>query len=85
MRVIIIVKEIIMANKYLQFVEEIQQNALLSQNDNCIDFELTYQQALSIYLRSRQLILESIVHPATISPDEKVKQINKCYRQRYSR
>jgi hypothetical protein len=47
--------------------------------------ELTYQQGLSILLRSKQLIREGALHSNRISREDKIRQINKCYEQREQR
>lgn len=51
---------------------------------NAGDFHLTYQQALSIYLRSLQLKDESDQINAS-SENRKRSQIEKCYSQKYLR
>ena len=70
-------------NKYLNYVETIQDNALNFNLENGIIAELTYQQALSIYLRSSQLIKEGTLHSNQLSPKAKANQIEKCYKQQY--
>ena len=71
-----------MTNKYEQYVKAIQEVALDPQTDNCVPVELAYQQALSIHLRSRQLVQEGITHPNTLTPAAKKRQIDRCYDQR---
>jgi len=71
------------SNKYLKYVEAIQDSALNSNLPNGINVELTYQQALSIYLRSSQLIKEGSLHPNQLSPKAKTAQIDKCYKQQF--
>lgn len=72
-------------NKYLKFVEVIQDNALNFNQPNGISVELTYQQALSIHLRFSQLIKEGALHPNKLSPKAKANQIEKCYKQQNRR
>lgn len=67
---------------YQKFVEAIQRNAMFPKNENCISVNLTYQQALSIHMRSFQLISEGQIHP-TITQKEKDAQIEICDDQRY--
>jgi len=69
-------------NKYLKFVTAIQNNALTTKLPNCASTELTYQQALSVLLRSRQLAREGALHPNRIDPEEMAKQVDICYKQR---
>lgn len=69
-------------NKYLKHVNEIQDTAVDTDLSNCVGKELEYQQALSILLRSRQLTREGKLHPSTIHPKVKAKQMDKCYEQR---
>jgi len=69
-------------NRNLKFVDRIQENALNTKNPNCTSTELTYQQALSVHLRSRQLIRDGAFHPHLISEANKAKQGNRCYEQR---
>ena len=68
-------------NKYLRFVEEIQRNARETELPNGRKVELTYQQALSVYLRSCQLVKEGGVHLGQLGQSELSSQINECYRQ----
>lgn len=72
-------------NKYLEFVTAIQQIARTSELSNGVAKELTYQQGLSILLRSKQLIREGALHSNRISREDKIRQINKCYEQREQR
>lgn len=69
-------------NKYLRHVNEIQDVAININLPNCVSTKLEYQQALSIFLRSRQLAREGKLHPNTIHPKLKGQQIDKCYEQR---
>lgn len=66
-------------NRFARPVAIIQAAALQSGR------ELTYQQALSIHFRSRQLHRESNFHSDRISPEELERQINRCYEQRSMR
>lgn len=72
-------------NKYLNLVTAVQNVASTIKVPNCVPTELTYQQGLSILLRSKQLIREGALHPNKISGEEKAKQINRCYEQRHRR
>ena len=72
-------------NRNLKFVTNIQENAKNTELPNVASIELTYQQALSIHLRSRQLIREGAFHPHLISKENKDKQVAKCYEQRKRR
>jgi len=72
-------------NKYLKFVTAIQHIAKTTNLPNCAPKELTYQQGLSILLRSKQLIREGALHPNKIDPKELARQIDKCYEQRERR
>jgi len=65
-----------------RFIYNIQGNAINSKLSNGVKKELTYQQALSIMLRSKQLIREGSYRPNVIGPRTKTAQINECYRQR---
>lgn len=49
---------------------------------NGVKKELTFQQCLSIWLRSKQLIREANFHPCLINSAKKKEQIEVCYRQR---
>lgn len=69
-------------NKYLEFVTAIQQVASTNELSNGVTRELTYQQGLSILLRSKQLIREGALHSNRISREDKARQIDKCYEQR---
>jgi len=69
-------------NKYLKHVAMVQSNAMTTKLLNCANRELTYQQALSILLRSRQLAREGALHPNRISQERKTEQVNRCYVQR---
>lgn len=60
-------------------IQEIMNNAL-NGGDNKLCREITYQQAFSIYLRSRQLIEEG--GRPLLSDRELDRQINVCYAQR---
>ena len=65
-----------------KFIRIIQNNVMNPRLSNGVKKELTYQQALSIMLRSRQLIREGAYHPHTLHPEAKIFQINECYKQR---
>jgi len=65
-------------NKFAKVINAIQETALQHSNS----YELTYQQALSIYLRSTQLIREGSNRSHGLSGKRKVEQINRCYKQR---
>lgn len=69
-------------NPNLKYVNEIQDAAINTNFPNCISRKLEYQQALSVLLRSKQLKHEGKLHPSTIHPEAKEKQISKCYEQR---
>ena len=66
-------------NKRIKSIQTIAFNPTLP---NAIKKELTYHQALSVWLRSRQLVREGAFHPHLISDAEKKEQIEECYRQR---
>ena len=70
------------SNKYLEQVEIIQRNAFENNLANGVVRELSYQQALSIYLRSSQLSKEGSLHPNGISQREYDRQVEVCYAQR---
>ncbi len=72
-------------NKYLEDANEIYDAAIGTILPNCVSKELTYQQALSILLRSRQLAREGKMHPSKIHPKMRDTQIDKCYAQRERR
>lgn len=72
-------------NKYLKFVEDIQNSAFNFNQPNGISVELMYQQALSIHLRSSQLIKEGALHPNKLSQKAKNNQVDKCYKQQNRR
>lgn len=63
-------------------VKAIQATALNPTLPNGVKKELTFHQALSILLRSRQLIREGAFHPHLISAADKKAQIEECYKQR---
>jgi len=63
-------------------IKAIQAMALNPRLPNGVKKELTYHQALSILLRSRQLVREGAYHPHLISEADKKAQIEECYRQR---
>jgi len=69
-------------NRYERPVAEIQETALSNTLENGVCMELTYQQALSIHLRSRQLARESGHRDSGITDDEYSRQIDRCYHQR---
>lgn len=73
------------SNKYFKFVEVIQDSAFNFNLLNGISVELTYQQALSIHLRSRQLIREGALHPNQLDTKFLTNQIDKCYKQQYQK
>ena len=64
--------------KRIQAVEQIQSNALEAGESNMVSRSLTFQQGLSILLRSQQLAAEG----GAIDPAEKAKQIDYCWRIR---
>ena len=68
--------------KYLNAVEQIQDNALFNDLPNGIKVELTYQQALSILLREGQLKREGS-SVGKLSKKAKLRQIERCYEQQY--
>lgn len=67
--------------KRIQAVEQIQATALEAPEANRVSKSLTFQQGLSILLRSQQLIAEG----EGINPAEKAKQIDYCWRIRRGR
>lgn len=69
------------SNQYTEYVETIQANALNNDLPNGIPTELTYQQALSIWLRSCQLVKEGAMH--SIHPKKLANQIEICYKQQF--
>ncbi|KKM15043.1 hypothetical protein LCGC14_1700040 [marine sediment metagenome] len=70
-------------NRNLKFVTRIQENAESTKLPNCTNTKLTYQQALSVHLRSRQLVRDGAFHPHLISGERKSRQVNICYEQRH--
>lgn len=62
-------------------IQEIIDNAAKG-GGNRVARELTFQQAFSIHLRSRQLIEEGRDRPHLISDSKKAEQIDACYEQR---
>ena len=70
-------------NRNLKFVNRIQESAERTRLPNSKNVELTYQQALSIHLRSRQLVRDGAYHPHLISGDRKLRQVDMCYEQRH--
>lgn len=69
-------------NKYLKDTTRVQQVALSGSCPNGVKKELTYQQALSIILRSRQLYREGLIHANKIGEKQLANQIERCYEQR---
>lgn len=69
-------------NRYERPVGTIQGTALSNTLENGVVRELTYQQALSIYLRSCQLARESKHQNAGLSKDEYERQVDHCYHQK---
>lgn len=67
--------------KRIRMVEEILATALEAPFENRVPRSLTFQQGLSILLRSQQLNTES----EGISPAEKARQIDYCWRTRRGR
>jgi len=63
-------------------IKDIQTKAFNPTLPNGVKRELTYHQALSVLLRSRQLVREGAYHPHLISDADKKAQIEECYRQR---
>jgi len=61
------------------FVQRILINSENNTSSNGVSKELTYQQAVSIAIRSNQLYNESVSHPNKRDFD---RQINECYYQR---
>jgi hypothetical protein len=68
--------------KQAKIISRIQYNAMNPRAPNKNKKEITFQQALSILLRSKQLIREGAYHSHSISSQTKDYQINECYRQR---
>ena len=60
----------------------IQNAALEVIGTNCINKEISYQQAWSIFLRSEQLRKETGGRPV-ITREDKLKQIDICWKKRY--
>lgn len=60
-------------------IEAIQSNALSGK----VSHELTYQQAFSIHLRSKELAEDTSFH--SLSPEKKAEQINLCWEWRNRR
>ena len=69
-------------SRYEQPVAIIQEAALNAGLSNCVSTELTYQQALSVLLRSRQLDRESNQRSLGVTPETMARQTDHCYRQR---
>jgi len=65
----------------LQAIQTIMENALAG-GENKVSREITFQQAFSVHLRSRQLQVEGANHPHLISDAERARQIDQCYAQR---
>lgn len=65
----------------LHDIQDIMENAMAG-GENKLSRELTFQQAYSVYLRSRQLQVEGSAHPHLISDEERARQIDLCYEQR---
>lgn len=61
-------------------IEAIRAAALNTEGDNIVSYELTYQQAFSIYLRSQHLKVGEIKD--ILPEEEKRRQIDICYKQR---
>ena len=66
-------------DSFESFVQVIIHNAESPASPNGISKELTYQQAMSIAIRSDQLANESSSHPTKKNFD---RQIDECYRRR---
>lgn len=64
-----------------RITKTIQYNAFNPKTVNGIKKEITEQQAFSIFLRSKQLVKEGLLHP-NMSLAEYQRQIEECYRQR---
>jgi len=60
---------------------DVQDAAVESTGASCISKEISYQQAWSILLRTQQLQREADARPI-ITPEEKTKQIEICWRKR---
>lgn len=69
-------------NRYERPVASIQEVALSNTLGNGVVRELTYQQALSIHLRSRQLARENEHRGSGLPSNEYERQVNHCYHQR---
>lgn len=69
-------------NKFAKVVSNIQETALQGGGHNLVSKELTYQQALSIHLRSRQLAREGAARPHGMNKGLLAKQVERCYEQR---
>jgi len=65
-----------------EVVNSIMDVAMHTLKDNIIPTELSFQQALSVYLRSEQLKRESKTHPAN-NPARKAKEIETCWKKRF--
>lgn len=71
-------------SRFENAVNKIQEAALIAGTENSLPRELTYQQALSIHLRSRQLARES--SRSNDAPSGRIAdQIEYCYKQRAMR
>lgn len=68
-------------NKFAKAVNTIQESALRGGGQNLVSRELSYQQALSIHLRSKQLARESS-RSSNIKPEILAQQVERCYEQR---
>ena len=65
-----------------QQIQIIQDTAACPTLSNGVAKTLTYQQAMSIWLRASQLAREGGGHSHSISDAERKQQIEICYRQR---
>lgn len=68
-------------NNLDEAIFNIQDIALEATGASCINKDISYQQAWSILLRSQQLQKEAKDRPI-ITPEEKVRQIEVCWRKR---
>lgn len=66
-------------NKFAKVVSAIQETAL---RHSYTEYELTYQQALSVHLRSQQLMREGSNRSHGLSAGRRAEQVNRCYKQR---
>ena len=69
-------------DRNLKFAKQIQDSARKAGLPNMVSKVITECQAVSIFLRSRQLRREGAYHPHLVSAADKKAQVEECYRQR---